>query len=132
MIDHGAFSSFILLKCVYELYKDNPNWNIDDFYYEVVDSATAIFLHIAYKYADLAEIFGNGKFEYDSPNPLGFLLFLSDSVCEWLRGKRRNLKKYGIKVNGECITFKMPKSKQKKIEDSVLMFDNRLQIKFEN
>jgi hypothetical protein len=101
-IDHGAFSAILILNRIHKLYEKN-NWKTEDFYIDVVDAATAIFLHNAYRFTSLKDLFGNGIYKYDSPSPLGYLLFICDSLCEWLRGRRRDAHHYSIKVNNDGI-----------------------------
>lgn len=128
-IDHGVFSSFIILKRIHELYRKNDRWDIWDYYYEVVDAATAIFLHNSYRYSELKEIFGNGKFRYDYPSALGYLLYLADTLCEWLRDKKEDYRLYGVFVSDDKIIFRVPRSVKSKIKPAAELFDDRLPIK---
>jgi len=127
-VDHGIFSSIITLKRIHELYRNN-SWNALDFYYEVVEASTAIFLHNSYKYSELKSIYGNGKFPYDYPSSLGFLLSVSDTLCEWLRGEKQDYDSYGLFVNDDEIVFRVPRSRVNKIQEAVMLFDTRLPIK---
>jgi hypothetical protein len=131
-IDHGAFSAFVLLKLVHDLY-EKSDWDIRNFYYEVVDSATAIFLHNAYKYSMLRDIYGEGKYKYDSPSPLGYLLYFCDSICEWLRSEssRKDFKLFRITVADDRINFRIHKSFEAKIEESAALFDKRAPVRIE-
>lgn len=126
-IDHGAFSAMILLNRIHNLYEHN-NWPTEDFYYEVVDAATAIFLHNAYRYSPLKQLFGNGVFKYDSPSSLGYLLYLCDSLCEWLRGRSRDAHHFGINVHGNNIKYRAPKKVKKNIEKAKELFDSRIPV----
>ena len=120
------------LKLVHELYKENQDYNIKHFYYEVVDSSTAIFLHNSYKYSQLKQIYGDGEFLYDFPSPLGYLLCLSDTMCEWLRDNDdkptddSNL--FGIAFNNNKINFKIPESLRKHLKEDLKLFDKRIVI----
>ena len=127
-IDHGVFSALILLKRIHNLYQNNK-WNIRDFYYEVVDSATAIFLHNSYRFSDMIQIFGGGKYKFDHPSSLGFLLYLCDTLCEWLRGRERDIKYYGFAAqNDERLIFKIPPRIKDKIQPGIDLIDNRISI----
>ena len=127
-IDHGAFSSFITLKRIHELYR-KEGWDVLDYYYEVVEASTAIFLHNFYAHSELKDIFGNGKFQYDYPSPLGYLLYVTDTLCEWLRGKKRDYKSFGVYVNDGMIVFRMPRATKSKIKPAAELFDERIPIK---
>jgi hypothetical protein len=127
-IDHGIFSSFIILKRVHELYKKHE-WNIWDYYYEVVDAATAIFLHNSYRYSELKNIFGDGKFHYDYPSSLGYLLYLSDTLCEWFRGKKKDHKFFGVNIHQNEIIFRVPKSVKNEMKPAAELFDERIPVK---
>ncbi|MEW6671829.1 MAG: hypothetical protein AB1427_08995 [Thermodesulfobacteriota bacterium] len=126
-IDHGVFSSFIVLRKIHQLYLKN-NWDIWNYYYEVVDAATAIFLHNSYAHSELKNIYRNGKFNYDYPSPLGYLLFLADSLCEWFRGNRRDYKVFGVHVDDRRITLRMPKKVIAKMAGSAELFDERIPV----
>jgi len=130
-IDHGIFSSLLILKRIHELYK-KKNWDIWDFYYEVIDSATAIFLHNSYRHSELKNIFGNGKFNYDYPSSLGYLLYLSDTLCEWLRDRKNDYKLYGVQVDNNSIVFRVPKKTINKIKPGAELFDDRIPIMITN
>lgn len=116
-IDHGVFSAFILLNRTHKLY-DKYKWDDKYFYFEIVDAATAVFLHNSYVHSNMIDFFGKGKFRYKYPSPLGFLLYLCDSVCEWLRGRKSDANKYGFLAPDEnTLVFKVPSEKEKnKIE----------------
>lgn len=135
-IDHGIFSSLVTLKLVHELYRKNPDYNIKHFYYEMVDSSTAIFLHNSYKYSQLKQIYGDGEYLYDFPSPLGYLLCLSDTMCEWLRDNDdkptddSNL--FGIAFNNNKINFKIPVDQYKKLKKDLNLFDKRIVINLKN
>ena len=107
-VDHGIFSAFITLKKIHELYKEN-GWDPDWYYDGVVDSSTAIFLHNSYKYSFLKDVFGEGKFKAGLPSPLGFLLFISDTLSEWMRGEMEDSHLYGICKQDDKIFFKAAK-----------------------
>ena len=104
------------------------SWDIWDYYYEVIDASTAIFLHNSYRYSELKNIFGNGKFQYDYPSALGYLLYLSDSLCEWLRDRKNDYKLYGVNVDNNRIVFRVPKKTKSKIGSAAKLFDDRIPI----
>ena len=126
-IDHGVFSAFFVLRKIHDLYLRN-GWEIRDYYYEVVDAATAIFLHNAYMHSELRNIYREGKFNYDYPCPLGYLLFLADSLCEWFRQKKRDYRFYGVHVDNSRIILRMPKRVLEKMEKPAKLFDERIPI----
>lgn len=129
-IDHGVFSAFVLLNRTYQLYQKHiTNWDIKDYYFEIVDSAAAIFLHNAYMHSDLRQIFGDGKYRYDNPSALGFLLYLCDSVCEWLRGRQSDSNQYGFFVGSDgTLFFKVPKNAANKMKKTIAKIDDRVKI----
>jgi hypothetical protein len=129
-IDHGVFSALILLKRVHELY-ENSEYDIKDYYFKVVDSATAIFLHNFYKYSSLKDIYGQGKFRYDFPNALGYLLFLTDTMCEWCREREINTYLFKLDVSDTRVDFILHKDYKANIQSSIEMFDDRLPINIE-
>lgn len=99
-----------------------------DYYYEVVDAATAIFLHNFYRYSDLDAIYGK-DFLCDYPSPLGYLLCLSDTLCEWSRSGNVDAKYYGVMIDDQGIFFKVPKSARSKVRRAVQFFDPRIDIR---
>jgi hypothetical protein len=126
-IDHGAFSAVILLNRIHNL-DELKDWPTEDFYYEIVDAATAIFLHNAYRYSPLRQLFGEGIFKYDSPSSLGYLLYLCDSLCEWLRGRSRDAHHFSINIQDDNILYRAPKKTKKNIEKAMELFDNRIPV----
>lgn len=127
-IDHGIFSSLIILKRIYELYEKNDDWPVYDFYYEVVDSATAIFLHNFYQYSDLNNILNYDEFNYDKPSPLGYLLALCDEMCEWDRNKQNDGEKYRIDITEQSINFSVPKDKKEKLIKKIDLLNKDINI----
>jgi hypothetical protein len=127
-IDHGVFSSLIVLKRVHELYTEK-RWDLWDYYYEVVEAATAIFLHNSYRYSQMKDIYGQGVYKFDYPSPLGYLLYLSDTVCEWLRGPKVDFNFYGFYACDDKIYLKVPRSVKTKMKDSSDLFDSRIPVK---
>ncbi len=107
--DHGAFSALLVLSRIHNLYRLNPTWDIRNFYHEVVDSATAIFLHTTYRWSPLKDIYGEGKLHIHTPSPLGFLLYLCDTMCEWMRGRdKKTLQEpdmFRLHIDGDAILF---------------------------
>lgn len=80
MVDHGIYSSIILLKWVNEVYL-KTQWNPAYFYIPLMDSATAILLHNAYDYLFRKLPCDPGKLAIEK-HPLGFLLILCDRIQE--------------------------------------------------
>ena len=132
IVDHGLFGALIILKELSELYKKKINsdsdWLIKDFYYHIVESATAIFLHTTYENLFLTEsCLGYGKFKIESPSPLGCLLTLCDHLSEWdkevtnpesniPKGLTKCLKEeiFSLKIIGNSIKLKVPHYEYKK------------------
>lgn len=79
-IDHGIYSSIILLKWMNEAYL-KTHWNPAYFYIPLIDSATAILLHNAYDYVFQTPSFNLGPLAIEE-HPLGFLLILCDRIQE--------------------------------------------------
>ena len=126
-IDHGAFSAILILNRIHKLYEKN-DWNTEDYYTDVVDAATAVFLHNAYRFSSLKELFGDGIYKYDSPSPLGYLLFICDSLCEWLRGRKRDSHHYSVMINNNGIKYVAPKKVKKILDKAKELFDERIKI----
>ncbi|MFW6016800.1 MAG: hypothetical protein ACOCRK_10215 [bacterium] len=127
-IDHGIFSSLIMLRRIYELYERNNDWDVHDFYYEVVDSATAIFLHNFHKYSNINNLLGYQKFNYDGPSSLGYLLTLCDEMCEWDRDNQNDSEKYCIDISDEIIRFSVPREKRQKLTESINLLNKDIEI----
>jgi len=130
-IDHGIFTAIIVLNRVHKLYSDNPSWDIKDFYYEVVDSATAIFLHNVCKYSGIKDFWRNGTYHYDFPSPLGYLLFVTDTLCEWLRSGNSDAEYFHISKSEGKIIFKVAKTYREKMEMAINLFDKDCPINVE-
>lgn len=124
-IDHGVFSAFITLKRIHGLY-EIKTWNSQDYYCEVVDSCTAIFLHNVYKFSVLKDIYGEGKYRFDYPSPLGYLLFVSDTMCEWMRSRKNDANLFRLVIEGDNLLFQVHSKYKNNIESSAKMFDERL------
>jgi hypothetical protein len=125
LVDHGVFSALIVLKRIHELYEENVKWNTKDFYYEAVDSATAIFLHNIYRFTDLKQIFGQGKYHYKFPSPLGYLLYVCDVMCEWSRKDHDERNSFGLSVTKERLIFKINREFKQRIDEANKIIDHR-------
>ena len=82
-IDHGYYSALIVLKWygyALQLAEGDPR----RFYWPVVDSATAIFLHNYYRNVLLKPPFALGPMRA-ADDPIAFLLILCDELQEWHR-----------------------------------------------
>ena len=82
-MDHGFYSAVIMLRWYYYLVK-TTNWNPSYFYFPVVDSASAIFLHNYYKHGLMKKPFNLGCMKAKS-HPIAYLLILCDELQEWNR-----------------------------------------------
>lgn len=93
-IDHGFYSALIVLRWYGEAVQYATS-EMSDLFTQIVDAATAIFLHNAYK-----KTFQNPPFDLPGIDPaaapISFLLILCDELQEW------NRKAYG-KVIRTCI-----------------------------
>lgn len=81
-VDHGFFGSLICLKW-YSTLIDNEAWNPAYLHYPVLDAASAVFLHNAYKYL-LQKNFAVPPMNI-SQKPISYLLILADHLQEWNR-----------------------------------------------
>jgi hypothetical protein len=91
-LDHGIYSAIILLKWTNDAYSKSK-WNPAHYYISMIDSATAILLHNAYRYLFQKSPFDLGPLSAEA-NLLGFLLIICDNVQE------TNRKCYGYEENG--------------------------------
>ena len=123
-VDHGVFSATIFLKWMANLYRENRNWNSEQFYTSIVEIAKAIALHTMHRrlYSPIVKIDINQA-------PLAYLLILCDELQEWYRrsGKSKKkaphnimkqIKSYKMECQGNRIYFEITgdPSKKKKIE----------------
>ena len=108
-IDHGFFSSILVLNSYGFLIQKHENKIPDFFFYPIVDSATAILLHNYY-----GNVLRKKPFELPvlSPqdSPLAFLLILCDELQEWNRQpygsedkKRNHVNELEIDISGDHI-----------------------------
>jgi hypothetical protein len=130
-IDHGVFSALIILKTIHELYEKHPEFNVENYYHEVVDASTAAFLHNAYRYAKLAEIYSNGIFRYDYPSGLGYLLYVCDSFCEWLREANSRPEHFRINATNESLELKTIRKYEARIAKAKEILGNDLPVNIE-
>lgn len=100
MLDHGIYSSIILLKWLNESFF-KANWNPAYFYIPSVDAATAILLHNAYEYIFMTPPFNLDPLSIDK-HPLAFLLILCDKIQETDRVSYGYVKK-GIEFTSSSI-----------------------------
>lgn len=93
-VDHGIYSSIILLKWTNEAFsKSKSSWNPAYYYIPIMDSATAIFLHNAYEYLFQIPPFNLGPLSANH-SLISFLLMLCDKLQE------TNRKSYGYNNKG--------------------------------
>jgi len=133
-IDHGVFSALIILKTIHKLYDKHPEFNVENYYQEVVDASTAVFLHNAYRYAKLGEIYANdahGIFRYDYPSGLGYLLYVCDSFCEWLREANSRPEHFRINATNESIELKTIKKYEARIAKAKVILGDDLPVNLE-
>lgn len=76
--NHGLISSVLILK-IYGYILQNYDKNPDFFFYPIVDSAIAIFLHNIYRNLLQGDPFNLGQLR-PSQNPIAFLLILCDII----------------------------------------------------
>lgn len=80
--DHAYYGSVVSLKWYYSLIF-YTKWNPAYFYFSVIDSSCAIFLHNAYRHM-IMKFVGGSRLNY-SQLPLSYLLILCDELQEWSR-----------------------------------------------
>ena len=94
-IDHGFFSSILVLNSYGSLIQNIGDKDQDFFFYPIVDSATAILLHNYYKKVLQEEPFKLKQLALKK-SPLAYLLILCDELQEWnrrplgIRDKQKN------------------------------------------
>lgn len=121
MLDHGIYSSIILLKWLNESFF-KANWNPAYYYIPSVDAATAILLHNTYKYIFMVSPFNLGPLSIDK-HPLAFLLILCDKIQETDRVSYGYVKKgmeftsSSIKIDDDqlILTLFIPQSEDKNL-----------------
>ena len=87
--DHGKFSSFILLHEMHNLYTkgregrttSTTSFHRPNFYYDIMDSAVAIYMHNPLKWFKLYDKWGT--YTPLIIPPLSYLLALCDQLVEW-------------------------------------------------
>ncbi|NMC59245.1 MAG: hypothetical protein GYA51_07680 [Candidatus Methanofastidiosa archaeon] len=82
-IDHGFFSSIIMLRWYYYLIKETK-WNPAYFYFPILDSSTSILLHNYYKHRLMKSPFDLELIQVNK-HPIAYLLILCDELQEWDR-----------------------------------------------
>ena len=80
--DHAYYGALISLRWYHSLVKCTQ-WNPSYFYFAVLDSACAIFLHNAYKHLAIKEL--DAPFLEYEKMPISFLLILCDELQDWNR-----------------------------------------------
>ncbi len=81
-IDHGFYSSVIMLRWYHHLVK-STNWNPAYFYYPIADAASAIFLHNYFEHGLMKSF--DLKPLRAKIHPIAYLLVLCDHLQEWKR-----------------------------------------------
>lgn len=129
IFDHGVFSALIALKRIHKLYLANPHWNTYNYYDEVVDASTAMFLHNFYKKSEFYKFIDHPIYNFRTPSSLGFLLSLCDTLCEWNRNAMNDQDSYRLFIqNQNQIRFQVPRSKRDKLQQNVAFFGDELSI----
>ncbi|MDF2700967.1 MAG: hypothetical protein K0Q49_2531 [Haloplasmataceae bacterium] len=82
-VDHGYFSSLIVLRWFYHLV-DNQEWNPVYFYFPIVNSATSIILHNYYRHGLMKAPFHLQQLNAKN-HPLSYLLIMCDELQDWGR-----------------------------------------------
>lgn len=82
-IDHGFYSSVIVLRWYYYLLK-TERWNPAYFYFPITDAASAILLHNYYKHGLMKEPFNLSSLKAEQ-HPIAYLLILCDELQIWGR-----------------------------------------------
>lgn len=93
-IDHGYFSSIIMLRWYYHLIKET-DWNPAYFYFPILDSSSAILLHNYFKHRLMKNPFCLNPMSVNQ-HPIAYLLILCDELQEW---DRESYGKISIKQN---------------------------------
>jgi len=130
-VDHGVFASIILLNRIHHMYKERADLPEEYFYNEVVNSCSAIFLHKFYCHSKLVQIFGNGKYLYDYPSPIGFLLYVCDTMCEWSRKSEEEKHLFSVTSDNNIILFKISAKFKEKMSEEIGLFDDRVPLRVE-
>lgn len=115
-IDHGFYSSVIILRWYHHLIK-STSWNPAYFYIPIADAASAIFLHNYFEHG-LIDSFRLEPLKAKT-HPIAYLLILCDHLQEWKRecyGEESLKKEYptdfDLIVNNSTmeISYKFPQS----------------------
>ncbi len=102
-IDHGFFSSILVLNSYGSLIQNIGEKDQDFFFYPIVDSASAILLHNYYRNTLQEEPFDLEQL-HPQDSPLAFLLILCDELQEWNRRPLGVKDKQRNHVNDSIIT----------------------------
>ena len=110
------------------MYKNRPDWPIEYFYNEVVNACSAVFLHKFYSHSDLIQILGKGEYLYDYPSPLGFLLYVCDTMCEWSRKDKKQEQFFHVRSENDSVLFDINLRFKNHMNDEIKIFDQRVPI----
>ena len=102
-IDHGFFSSILVLNSYGSLIQNIGEKDQDFFFYPIVDSASAILLHNYYRNTLQEEPFDLEQL-HPQDSPLAFMLILCDELQEWNRRPLGVKDKQKNHVNDSIIT----------------------------
>lgn len=102
-VDHGFYSAIIMLKWYGEIMNEKEYCN-NAMFEQVLDAATAIFMHNAYKNVFQADPFNLASMEaLDSP--ISFLLILCDELQEWNRKVYGETAKDSVQIDNIIDTY---------------------------
>ena len=100
-VDHGFYSALIVLKWYGEtLIPDKSSL----FFSQIVEAATAIFLHNAYRNVLQQEPYSKGKLHVQS-FPLAYLLILCDESQEWSREQYGEASRRNLAIDGSSLSI---------------------------
>ncbi len=153
--DHGKIGSFLLLSKMYHIYKQardqidkeyesvnyhhlsGISWHRANLYYDLMDSALAIYLHNTLRF-QLADLWGNRKFTPYNIPPLSYLLFVCDNLVEWDKPSvddQTTLKPDDVEIESiadeeTIVKFKKQKPLKNSIKDDFLQVIDEHFIRF--
>jgi len=130
-VDHGVFAALILLKQIHKMYQTRSNWPSSYFYDEIVDASLAIFLHKFFCDSELLQILGNSRYRYDYPSPIGFLLYVCDTMCEWSRKTEAQGHLFRVSSNNHEIVFRVDERFRDNMAKEISTFDERAPLRVE-
>lgn len=102
-VDHGFYSALIVLKWYGEtLIPDKERSSL--FFSQIIDAASAIFLHNAYRNVLQQEPYSKGELHVQS-FPLAYLLILCDESQEWSRERYGEASRRNLAIDGSSLSI---------------------------